>query len=80
MNSENYIMPFSKYKSMKLSDVMNIKIVDQNGDEKRTGELYLKWLINQDWFKYKDIVSEALTKNNINGYHTVDKNVNNQKK
>ena len=74
MNSENYIMPFGKYKSMKLIDVMHIKIIDKNGDEKRTGELYLKWLINQDWFKHKDIVSEALAKNNINEDKRVNKN------
>ena len=59
--SYNYIMPLGKYKSMKLNDIINIKSIDKNGDEKRTGVLYLKWIIKQDWFRHKDIVSKALT-------------------
>ena len=64
MNSENYIIPFGKYKSMKLVDVIKIKCVDKNGEDKQTGLLYLQWLVTQDWFRHKDIVNDVLSKCN----------------
>ena len=64
MNSENYIIPFGKYKSMKLIDVIIIKCVDKNGQDKQTGLLYLQWLVTQDWFRHKDIVNDVISKCN----------------
>ena len=64
MNSDNYVMPFGKYKMMKLNDIIKIKTVDKDGQDKQTGLLYLQWLITQDWFKHKDIVNEVISKCN----------------
>ena len=58
--AENYVMKFGKFKGMKLVDILKIVTVDKNGNEKLTGLLYLQWLINQEWFKHKDLVKNVI--------------------
>ena len=64
--AETYVMPFGKYKSMKINDIINIKTVDKNNEERQTGIIYLQWLCSDkcDWFRHKDIVNEVLSKSN----------------
>ena len=60
LTPEKYVMAFGKYKNMRAVDVADIYNVDKNGEDKPVGLLYLQWLVDQDWFKHKDIVNEII--------------------
>lgn len=62
ITAENYVFKFGKYKNMLLTDVANFKSVDKKGNMKKTGLQYLKWLVQQDWFKNTDIINEVINK------------------
>ena len=57
---EEYIMPFGKFKNMRIVDVAEICQVDKNGVDKCVGLHYLKWLCDQDWYRHKDIVEQVI--------------------
>ena len=61
LTPESYVMPLGKYKGMFLKDVVNIRIIDKSGQEKKEGIRYLRWLCNQDWFKHKSIVEQVIS-------------------
>ena len=58
-----YVLKFGKYKNMKIADIININIVDKNGRDKHVGRQYLEWLVEQEWFKHKDIIQSLLDDN-----------------
>ena len=58
---ESYVMPLGKYKGMFLKDVVNIRIIDKSGQEKKEGIRYLRWLCNQDWYHHKQIVEQVIS-------------------
>ena len=58
ISPENYVMPFGKYKQMRAIDVADIYQVDKDGNDKPVGLMYLQWLVDQDWFKHKDILKK----------------------
>ena len=58
---ESYVMPLGKYKGMFLKDVVNIRIIDKSGQEKKEGIRYLRWLCNQDWYHHKPIVEQVIS-------------------
>jgi len=60
LQAERYVMPFGKFKGMKLIDIVKIVTVDKNGDEKQTGLIYLEWLTKQEWFKNNNIVQHVI--------------------
>ena len=65
MNSEmltkdNYVMKFGKYKNMFIKDIAKITTIDKNGETKKDGLQYLKWLITCDWFKHQNIVKQLI--------------------
>ena len=60
IDSSKYVMPFGKYKGIKLTDPINLKTVDKNGEDKETGKLYLQWLVTNEWFKNADVIQEVL--------------------
>lgn len=66
--SDNFVLPFGKYKGMYPSDVAQIRVVDKNGNEKQVGLQYLKWLVDKTtlFAKYKEAIQEIIN-NNDNG-------------
>ena len=60
ISPENYVMPFGKYKQMRAIDVAELYQVDKNGNDKPVGLHYLRWLVLQDWFQHKYIISEII--------------------
>ena len=65
MNSEtltkdNYVMKFGKYKNMFIKDIAKITTIDKNGETKKDGLQYLRWLIGQEWFKHQNIVKQLI--------------------
>ena len=48
LTPENYIMKLGKCKGMKAVDIVNIRMTDKNGKERKEGLRYLKWLCQQD--------------------------------
>ena len=57
---ENYTFKFGKFKNMRAVDVLKIKTIDKKDQEVNSGELYMKWLLEQEWFANKDIISSVL--------------------
>ena len=64
LTPENYVLRLGKYKNMRAVDVAEIYEVDKNGDDQPKGLQYLQWLIQQDWFRHKDII-EHIIKNAV---------------
>ena len=62
LTPENYVMKLGKYKGMKAVDIVNIRMTDKNGKERKEGLRYLKWLIQQDWFKHTSIIEQIISK------------------
>ena len=62
LTAETLIIPFGKYKGMRVVDIAEIYIVDKNGEDKPAGLLYLQWLCTQEWYTYKDIIHEIIDK------------------
>ena len=58
--TEDYIMPFGKFKGMRVADILKIVIVDKNGLDQQTGLKYLNWLCAQDWYKNKEIIQKII--------------------
>ena len=57
---QNYILPLGKYKGMRLTDVVNLTLVDKDGKDKEVGKQYLIWLCKQSWFRDTEIVQKVL--------------------
>lgn len=60
LTAENYVLKFGKYRGMRAADVADIFVVDKKGEDKPVGLQYLKWLVNQDWFKHTDIIQPII--------------------
>ena len=58
--SEDYVMPFGKFKGMRAVDIAEIYIVDKNGVDQPTGLKYLEWLVLQPWFKHTEIITSII--------------------
>ena len=53
---ESYIFKFGRYMGQKATQVANLTKVDKNGKDVNVGLQYLEFLVNQDWFRHKDII------------------------
>ena len=60
LTPENYILRLGKYKNMRAADIAEIYEVDKNGEDQPKGLQYLQWLIEQDWFRHKDIIEQVI--------------------
>ena len=60
--TNQYVLPFGKYKGMYACDVAEITVVDKNGNDKNVGLLYLQWLChpNQSWFRDTEIIKKII--------------------
>ena len=56
--TNQYVLPFGKYKSMYASDVALLTTVDKNGNDKNVGLIYLEWLTKQAWFRDTEIIKK----------------------
>ena len=62
LKSDNFVLPFGKYKGMYPSDVAQMRVVDKNGKPKQVGLQYLKWLVDKTnlIIKYKELIQEII--------------------
>ena len=60
--TNQYVLPFGKYKGMYAVDIAEITVVDKNGNDKNVGLLYLQWLChpNQSWFRDTEIIKKII--------------------
>ena len=58
--TNQYVLPFGKYKSMYASDVALLTTVDKNGNDKNVGLIYLEWLTKQAWFRDTEIIKKII--------------------
>ena len=58
--TNQYVLPFGKYKSMYASDVALLTTVDKNGNDKNVGLIYLEWLTKQAWFRDTEIIQKII--------------------
>ena len=58
--TNQYVLPFGKYKSMYASDVALLTTVDKNGNDKNVGLIYLEWLTRQAWFRDTEIITKVI--------------------
>ena len=56
--TNQYVLPFGKYKGMYAVDAAEITVVDKNGNDKNVGLIYLEWLTKQAWFRDTEIIKK----------------------
>ncbi len=61
ISPENYVLPLGKYKGLYAKDAVKIVVVDKDGKEKKEGLRYMKWLIDQPWFRDTEIIKKLIS-------------------
>ena len=57
-----YILPFGKFKGMYADKVAEIVVQNKYGNDEKVGMNYLKWLVQQPWFRHSDSIIYAIRK------------------
>ncbi len=61
VTADNFVLRLGKYKGMLCKDVAKISIIDEkSGIKKDEGLRYLKWLVQRDWFRQVDLVTQII--------------------